>query len=110
MSNKLFVGGLSFQTAEDQLVEVFSQYGRLQSARIITDRETGRSRGFGFVEMSSPDEVDAAIENLDGTELDGREISVKVAHEKERRSFGHSNNRGGRGGRGGPRENMGNRW
>lgn len=90
--SKLFVGGLSYRTTEDGLRNCFAQVGTVASARIITDRETGRSRGFGFVEMGSSAEAETAIAQLDGKELDERVIRVSAANET-----------GGGGGRGGPR-------
>lgn len=92
MNNKLFIGSLSFSVDSDALGEFFASAGEVTSAKVITDRDTGRSRGFGFVEMSTDDQAQAAIEQLDGKELMGRPISVAVAKPKE-------NNRGGGGGR-----------
>ena len=96
---KLYVGNLSFQTSETELNELFSSNGTVESCRIITDRDTGRSRGFGFVEMSSKAEGQAAIEQLSGRELDGRALTVNEAKPQEPR------NNGGRGGGG-----FGSRW
>ncbi|MFA5360748.1 MAG: RNA-binding protein [Candidatus Paceibacterota bacterium] len=79
MSNKLYVGSLSYNTNEDGLKEFFSQAGTVASASIITDKMTGRSKGFGFVEMSSDEEAKKAIEMLNGKELDGRAIIVDEA-------------------------------
>jgi RNA recognition motif-containing protein len=78
-NKKLYVGGLSYSTSEAQLEELFAAYGTVESARVITDRMTSRSRGFGFVEMSSEAEAEAAIESLNGTEFDGRTITVNEA-------------------------------
>lgn len=97
MSSKLYVGNLSFQTREDGLEQIFAQYGEVKSVKIITDRETGRSRGFGFVEMSSADEAQEAMSNLDGKDADGRNIRVSIAKEKEPRKGG--GNFGGGGGK-----------
>ena len=94
---KLYVGNLSFQTNESDLNDLFSQAGTVESCRIITDRDTGRSRGFGFVEMSSKAEGQAAIEQLAGKEVDGRALTVNEAKPQERRDGG-GNSRGGRGG------------
>lgn len=82
MATKLFVGSLSWGVNDDQLRDFFAAVGEVVSARVITDRETGRSRGFGFVEMSSEDEAKAAIDKLNGKELDGRAITVNAAREK----------------------------
>ena len=79
MNKKLFVGGINFKTTEDDLKEAFAQAGTVESAVIITERDTGRSKGFGFVEMSSEDEVKAAIEMWDQKELDGRTLTVNEA-------------------------------
>jgi cold-inducible RNA-binding protein len=84
MSAKLYVGNLSFQTSESDLETTFAAHGTVSSARVITDRETGRSRGFGFVEMSSSEEAQAAIEGLDGQDVGGRNLKVNVAQERER--------------------------
>ena len=89
MANKLFVGNLSWGVSEDQLRESFGAFGTVEEAVIITDRQSGRSKGFGFVTMSSEEEAQKAIEGLNGTELDGRAINVSEAREKseDRRSF-----------------------
>ncbi len=81
---KLFVGGLPFSTTDDELQGAFASYGSVASAKVITDRETGRSRGFGFVEFASDDEGRAAIAGLDNKELGGRTIHVSEARERER--------------------------
>ncbi len=81
---KLFVGGLPFSTTDDELKEGFSQFGNVSSAKVITDRETGRSRGFGFVEFESEEEGKAAIEGLDNKEFGGRTIHVSEARERDR--------------------------
>lgn len=106
MSNKIYVGGLPYSTTDGQLQEIFSAHGTVESARVITDKFTGRSRGFGFVEMGSEDEAKKAIEALNGTELEGRTLTVNEARPQERRSGGFGD-RGGRGGGGGGRPN---RW
>ena len=85
---KLYVGNLSFQTGEADLNDLFSQHGSVDSCRIITDRDTGRSRGFGFVEMSSKAGGEAAISALTGRELDGRALTVNEAKPPEQRGFG----------------------
>ena len=106
MSTKLYVGNLSFNTSNQDLQELFGQAGTVESTNIIEDRDTGRSRGFGFVEMSSKEEGTAAIKQLNGKEIDGRSLVVNEAKPRENRSGG-GNNRGGgnRGGYGG-----GSRW
>jgi RNA recognition motif-containing protein len=76
---KLYVGNLSFHTGENDLSELFSAHGTVESCRIVTDRDTGRSRGFGFVEMASKDEGEAAISALGGREIDGRALKVNEA-------------------------------
>ena len=86
MAKKIYVGNLSFSTTEESLNDTFAQYGEVISAVIVTDRYTGRSRGFGFVEMEADDAADAAISALDGQELDGRNLRVNVANSKPRRN------------------------
>lgn len=105
MSMKLYVGNLAFQTTNEDLQELFSQAGTVQSASVIEDRDTGRSRGFGFVEMSSNEEGSAAIAQFNGKEVNGRSLNVNEARQREERSGGG----GGRGGYGGGRSNGGNR-
>jgi RNA recognition motif-containing protein len=97
-SNKLYVGGLPYSVTEDSLEELFSAHGTVESAKVITDRMTGRSRGFGFVEMSSQEEAQAAIDKLNGSDLEGRSLTVNEAKPQEPR--------GGGGGGGGGRD----RW
>ena len=80
---KLFVGGLPFSTTDDELQQAFAAFGTVASAKVITDRETGRSRGFGFVEFESNDEGKASIDGLDGKELGGRTIHVSEARERQ---------------------------
>ncbi len=103
---KLYVGNLSFQTGEADLNDLFSQYGALESCRIITDRDTGRSRGFAFVEMSSKAEGEAAIAGLSGKEIEGRALTVNEAKPMENRGGGG----GGRGKGGGYGGGGGGRW
>jgi len=93
MSNKIYVGNLSFNTQEDTLSEQFKQFGTVSSCKIITDRDSGRSKGFGFVEMGTADEAQAAISSLDGNDMDGRNLKVNLAkpQEKRERSFGGNN-------------------
>lgn len=104
MSNKLYVGNLAFSTTEADLSDHFGKMGTVESVRLITDRETGRSRGFGFVEMSSSEEATRAIEELNGRDLDGRNLTVNEAKPQEPRSGGFGGGRssfGGGGRRGG---------
>lgn len=107
MAYKCFVGNVSFNATESQLFGLFSQAGRVTSAKIVMDRETGRSRGFAFVEMSSQDEVETAIADLNGVQLDGRAIEVKVAQDKPRENRGGNGGGYGNGGGNsrGPRQN-----
>jgi len=93
----IYVGNLSYQATEEDLRQAFEAYGDVDSARIITDRETGRSKGFGFVEMANDDQAKAAIEGLNGTELAGRAITVNEARPRQPRD----DSRGGGGGGGG---------
>ncbi|BAY28411.1 RNP-1 like RNA-binding protein [Tolypothrix tenuis PCC 7101] len=98
----IYVGNLSYQVTEDALTAVFAEYGSVKRVQIPTDRETGRVRGFAFVEMSSDDEETAAIEALDGAEWMGRDLKVNKARPKENKgSFGGGGGRGGYGGGGG---------
>ncbi len=90
MTNKLYIGSLSFDTTEDTLKDLFSQAGTVDSVTIILDKFSGRSRGFGFVEMSSKEEAKKAIEMFNGKELDGRNIVVAEARPVEKRSFRRS--------------------
>ena len=94
-SNKLYVGGLPYSVTDGQLQEIFSAHGTVESARVITDRMTGRSRGFGFVEMSSQSEAQEAIQALNGNELEGRTLTVNEARPQQQRSGG-GNFRGNR--------------
>lgn len=84
----IYVSNLSFNTADSELNALFSTFGEVVSAKVITDRETGRSRGFGFVEMNSTEEGNAAITGLNNKEVEGRAMSVSVAREKERSNGG----------------------
>lgn len=84
MSTNLFVGNLPFTTTSDDLENLFTRFGAVSRAQVITDRDTGRSRGFGFVEMDSDDEAQSAIESLDGSDFSGRQIKVNVARERSR--------------------------
>jgi len=100
MSMKLYVGNLAFQTSGDDLQQLFAQAGTVESATVVEDRDTGRSRGFGFVEMSSKEEAQAAISQFDGQELAGRSLKVNEAKPREDRG-GSGGNRFGGGNRGG---------
>jgi cold-inducible RNA-binding protein len=99
MSTKLYVGNLSFSVTSDDLQDYFAQAGTVESAKVIEDRDTGRSRGFGFVEMSSSEEAMAAIEQFNGQDFEGRSMVVNEARPRE--EGGGGGNRGGGGGRGG---------
>ncbi len=94
MGKKLYVGNLTYQVGSSDLEQLFSQFGTVQSAQVITDRETGRAKGFGFVEMSSDAEAEAAIHGLNDQEHDGRRLTVNEAKPREARttrSYGSSN-------------------
>ena len=82
MSTNIFVGNLTFNTSSGDLESLFGDHGSVQKAQVITDRDTGKSRGFGFVEMSSDDEANAAIEALNGKDVDGRQLTVNMAKER----------------------------
>ena len=84
MNNKLFVGNLSYKVNDTSLRDLFVQYGEVLSCNVATDRDTGRSRGFGFVDMQTPQEAEGAIKGLNGTTVDGRQISVTVSQPKPR--------------------------
>jgi len=103
MAKKLYVGGLSYDTTEDTLKKTFAEAGKVESASIITDRGSGRSKGFGFVEMSTDDEAKKAIDELNGKELDGRTIIVNEARPMQPKDRSGGYNRGGGGGYGGNR-------
>jgi RNA recognition motif-containing protein len=103
MSNKLFVGNLDFKVTENDLQDAFAAHGTVVEANLVTDRTTGRPRGFAFVTMSSPEEAQKAIDALNGKELGGRALNVNVAREREERpggggGRGHGGGRGGYGG------------
>jgi len=105
MATKLYVGNLSFQTNSDELKDHFAQAGTVESASVVEDRMTGRSRGFGFVEMATPEEAAAAIEQFNGKEFAGRNLTVNEARPRTDRGpgggYGGGGNRGGYGGGGG---------
>jgi cold-inducible RNA-binding protein len=102
MNNKLYVGNLSFDTTENDLQDAFAAFGTVTEANLMMDRTTSRSRGFGFVTMSTSEEAQKAIEGLNGRELGGRALTVNVARPREerhgggRREFSHTAERGGR--------------
>ena len=108
MSKKLFVGSLSFQISDFDLEDLFKQYGEVVSAKVIVDRMSGRSRGFGFVEMSSDESAQSAMDALNGTEVKGRPINVSVAKEKSEDDRGGFRNSGGGGGGGYKKRNYNN--
>ena len=101
MEKRLYVGGLSWDTTDDGLRQAFEAVGEVIEAKVITDRETGRSRGFGFVTLAQEQDATTAITALDGTTLDGNTIKVNEAHEKRRGGRGSGRGGGFRGGRGG---------
>ncbi|MGV3773896.1 MAG: RNA recognition motif domain-containing protein [Verrucomicrobiales bacterium] len=106
-NNKLFVGNLSFNTTENDLQDAFAAHGTVLEANLMMDRMSGRSRGFGFVTMSTPAEAEAAIAALAGASLDGRELTVNIAKPREERG-GSGGGGGGRGGSGGSGGGYGN--
>ena len=110
MSTKLYVGNLTFQTTSQDLEQLFGQAGTVQSASVVEDRDTGRSRGFGFVEMSTQEEATSAIEQFNGKQVGGRALTVNEAKPRENRGGGRgfSNDRGFGGGNGGRRSEP--RW
>ena len=103
MGNKLYVGNLAYSVRDDSLLQAFSQYGTVTSAKVMMDRETGRSKGFGFVEMGSDPEAQAAINGMNGQPIDGRAVVVNEARPREERpgGFGGGGGGGSRGGYGG---------
>ena len=106
MSTKLFVGNLDFKVTENDLQDAFAAHGTVVEANLVTDRTTGRPRGFAFVTMNSPEEAQKAVDALNGKELGGRAVNVNVARPREERSgggAGHGYGGGGRGGYGGGR-------
>jgi RNA recognition motif-containing protein len=109
MGNRLFVGNLSFNTTEEALMAAFQEFGEVVEARLMTERETGRSRGFAFVEMATPEAATKAIEEMNGAVLDGRPLRVNEAEKRPERGGGGGGGgfRGGGGGRGGDRGGRG---
>ena len=110
MAKKLFVGGLSWDTKDDGLRKAFASYGEITEAKVITDRDTGRSRGFGFVTFAQDEDAKTAISKMDGTSLDGKTIKVNEAQEKSPRGGGRSGGGGFGGGRSGGGGGGRNRW
>ena len=100
MGTKIYVGGLPYSTSESELNELFAPHGTVESVKVITDRFTGQSRGFGFVEMSTSDQANSAITALNGTQLDGRTLTVNEARPQEPRSEGRGGSGSGGGGQG----------
>ncbi len=105
MAQKLFIGGLAFSTSTERLREVFAAAGQVESAAVVTDRDTGRSRGFGFVEMATAEDAEHAIMQFNGKELDGRQLRVEKAS-----TSGGSGAGGGRNSRGFGGSSRGGRW
>ncbi len=95
MASNLYVGNLPYEVKEHELQDLFAQYGQVISAKVIMDRETGRARGFGFVEMNADDEAQKAIEALDGQDFMGRRLKVNIAKPRESRGGGGGGGRGG---------------
>src|SRR5437764_5939481 len=106
VAKKLYVGNLSYDMTDSDLQTLFEQFGQVQSVQIIMDRDTGRSKGFGFVEMNGPQEAQAAIDGLNGKEVNGRQLTVNEARPREDRGGGGGGG-GGRGGFGGGRGGAG---
>lgn len=107
MGSKLYVGNLSYNTSSSDLEQLFSAHGTVQSAEVIADRDTGRSKGFGFVQMGSDAEAQAAIDAINGQSVDGRALTVNEAKPKEKSFGGGGGGRGGYGGGGGGRGGYG---
>src|SRR3982751_6794401 len=107
MGSKLYVGNLSYNSTSSDLEQLFGQHGTVQSAEVIADRDTGRSKGFGFVQMGSDQEAQAAIDALNGQNVDGRNLTVNVAKPREDRPRGGGGGYGGYGGGGGGRRGGG---
>jgi cold-inducible RNA-binding protein len=104
----IFVGNLSFQTTQEELQAAFATYGNVERVNIVTDRDSGQPRGFAFVEMTDRSAAEAAISNLNGSDLNGRAMNVNEARPKPQGGGGHG--RGGGGGGGGGNRNRGSRW
>ena len=114
MAKRLYVGGLPYETTDDELKDLFSEAGTVESAKVVTDRYSGRSRGFGFVEMSTDEEAQKAVESMNGKQIGERSITVNEAKpmgERKEGGFGGEGRRGGsRGGFGGDRGGFGRRY
>ena len=113
MSKRIYVGGLPFSTTEAEMNTLFATYGAVTSAKLITDRESGQSRGFGFVEMANDTEAATAMEKLNGSDFGGRKLTINEARPMEARTGGGGGRGGDRGGRGGGRDGGGyggNKW
>ncbi|MBM4134261.1 MAG: RNA-binding protein [Nitrospira sp.] len=110
MGSKIYVGGLPYSATEQQLSELFAPHGTVESARVITDKFTGQSRGFGFVEMATEEDAKKAIAALNATQMGGRTLTVNEAKPQEPRSGGGGGGRGGFGGGGGDRGGRGGRF
>jgi RNA recognition motif-containing protein len=114
MNSRLFVGNLSFNTTEEAIREAFAEFGEIAEAKLVTERETGRSRGFAFVEMTSPDAANKAIQEMNGALLDGRPLRVNIAEERRDSrgagGGGFSRSGGGGGDRGSRGSERRNRW
>jgi RNA recognition motif-containing protein len=110
MGSKIYVGGLPYSATEQELNSLFATHGSVESARVITDKFTGQSRGFGFVEMASGEDASKAISALNGTQMGGRTLTVNEAKPQEPRSGGGGGDRGGRGGFGGGGGGNRDRW
>ncbi len=110
MQSKLYVGNLSFETTQSDLESAFGAFGNVHSVNLVTDRDTGRPRGFGFVEMSSDSEAQAAIDGLNDQDLGGRRLTVNIAKPRENRAGGGGGGGGYGGGGGGGGGRGGDRW
>ncbi|MBU0551209.1 RNA-binding protein [Myxococcota bacterium] len=110
MGNKLFVGSLAWGTSDESLRAAFEGFGEVTDAKVITDRETGRSRGFGFVTFASNEDAQAAVQGMDGQDLDGRTVKVNEALERRGGPGGGGGGGGGGGHRGGGGGNRNDRW
>ena len=113
MAKRLYVGGLPYETTDDELKDLFSEAGTVESAKVVTDRYSGRSRGFGFVEMSTDEEAQKAVESMNGKQIGERSITVNEAKpmgERKEGGFGEGRRGGSRGGFGGDRGGFGRRY